>query len=262
MKLKIGLGVLATVLVAVAVIYFINAPRSGNISYPSPNAYDTLSEANGKMTPLPMDFDTSQDVEALQTYLDANLDPLSLIDQAARQRCLIRMADMQTMQEMHDKANYARGPMRLLYVKARLAELEGRSADAADALAKIAVIGRKSAHGGLLIHQLVAVAIERQGLEGLAQLASKLSGDEKKRIAKLIRAEDKDAPEIDAVIESVMYREHDMTKREYGTFAGSFMIWQLSDSEAAEKPQEILRNELTEIQEQREELLTMLRVGP
>jgi len=258
MKRKIALGALITVFLALATIYFINAPGFRKIVYPSPNAYDTLTEASEKMTPLPLDFDTSQDIEALRTYLEANLDPLLLIDQAMDQQCLIRMPDMQTMEEMHDHSSFARAPMRLMYVNARVAELEGRSADAADALVKIAVIGRRSGRGGLMIHQLISVAIEQQGLAGLAQIALKLSSDERGHLAKLIRAEDKNESDLDTTIESILYRERDMTKREYGTFAGLFMIWQLSGSDMTQVPEQIMRDEMTKVQEQRADLLEIL----
>ncbi len=122
MKLRIAISALLVIVIAIIVFAVYNGPASPNVSYPFPNAYDRLVEASEKMSPLPMDFDTSQDTEALRSYLDSNADALALIDQAADQQCLIRLADMQTMEEMHENASFARGPARLMYVKGRLAE--------------------------------------------------------------------------------------------------------------------------------------------
>ena len=143
--------------------------------YPSPNGYDAVTAAGKEMTPLPLDFDTTQDIEALKEYLSENADQLAMLDQAADQDYLIRLSEMQTMQQTMDLSGTVRNASRLLYTDARLAELEGRTVDAADTLTKMAILGRRSSRGGLAINQLVGIAVERQALEGLMQLSSKLS---------------------------------------------------------------------------------------
>lgn len=262
MKLKILAGFGLITLLALGSFYFLNAPGSRDVSYPSPNGFDSVVEAGQKMTPLPMDFDSSQDTVALQTYLNANVDALSLFGQAMDQGCMVRMPDSQTMDQAYEQLGGTRNASRLMYVKARVAELEGRSVDAADALVKIAVVGRRLANGGLLIHQLMSVAIERQGLEGLMQLAPKLPADEKVRLAKLIQAEDKHDVDIDAKIEAITFREHDNVKRESGTFAGTYMIWMLGDTDFAKQPYDQFRLEQEAIQSQRTELLDLLSQPP
>ncbi|MCA9137554.1 MAG: hypothetical protein KDB00_12370 [Planctomycetales bacterium] len=259
MKLKIFAGLGLVTLLAMGSFYLLNAPGSRNITYPSPNGFDAVAEAGRKMTPVPMDYDSSQDTQALQAYLDANTDPLALLDQAMDQQYMVRMTDSQTMDEILDQSGETRNASRLLYVVARLAELEGRSVDAANALAKIAVIGRRSANGGLLIHAQMAVAIERQGLEGLKQLSQKLPADEKTRIAKLIEAEDTQDIDIDSKIETITVREYDNVKRQSGTLMGSYMIWRLADTEMATEPYDRLRAAEEENRTQRKDLLDLLR---
>lgn len=258
MKLKLAAGSLLVLVVLLTAFYFLNAPNSRGIAYPSPNGFDAVIEAGQRMTPLPMDFDSSQDTDALRDYLDANREALALLDQAFGQEYLTRMPADQATDEMFEHGGLLRNAARLLFVRARLAELEGRSGDAADSLTKIAVIGRRSANGGLMIHQLAAIAIERQGLEGLMQVAAKLSPEQKANIVGMIEAENKSAPPLDKKIEFIKMREHDYVKRQQGTLIGAFMIWQLSDSDQVAGQYDDLRDKVTETDNLRQELVDAL----
>lgn len=258
MKLKIVGVLFLVVIVAMTAFYLINRPRLGSVVYPSPNGYDAVTAAGKEMTPLPLDFDTTQDVEALKEYLSENADQAAMLDQAAGQDYLIRLSEMQTLQQTMELSGTVRNASRLLYTDARLAELEGRTVDAADSLTKMAILGRRSSRGGLAVNQLVAIAVERQALEGLTQLSSKLSADEKSRIVNQIQKEDAGEPSIDQLVDDIVVREREMTKREHGTFAGSFMLWQLSDTEFVQQQYDDLRKTIEEMVKIRQESIELL----
>jgi hypothetical protein len=255
MKLKIALGVVLSLLVVFTAFAWLSAPRSPNGPPPSPNAFDMLIQAGTQMTPVPMDFDTSQDIDALKAYLDENVDSLALIDQAADQQCMVPESQLVMTDEAYEAVGSIRGVSRLQFVKARVAELEGRSADSADALAKMAVVGKMSSDGGLMVHELVAIAVESQALESLMQLAPNLSEDAKARIKKVIETEIQNEPDVASEIESIMQREHYMAKLQHGTIFGSYLIWQLGDMDNG---RENLRKSMLEIREHRESLLQLL----
>ncbi len=263
MKLKIAGGFVAILAVALTAFYLINAPNPLAVSYPSPNGFDSVIEAGERMTPLPMDFDTSQDLDALNAYLDANRDPLSLLDQAADQQFLVRIGESEDMNQILEKTGAIRNASRLLYTRARVEDLEGRPEDAAETMAKIAIIGRRSAEGGLMVHRLMAVAIEHSGLEGLAQIEPKLTADLKNEIAKRIEAEDAGEVDLERQLDVVRTREHDNVKRQQGTLAGTFLIWQIGDSDFSQQPYDQLRDRLEEMKSTRKSLVEQLTAaGP
>lgn len=255
MKLKVALGGLVVLLVACFAFVWLSKPQSPNGPPPSPNAFDMLVQAGTEMTPVPMDFDSSQDVEALKAYLDENADALALLDQAADEECLVPQSQFLMTDEAYDLVGSIRSAARLQFVKARVEELEGRSEDSADTLTKLAILGKNSSNGGLAVHELVAIAVERIALESLMQLAPNLSEDVKARIKKVVEKEVQNEPEVASEIESIMQRERYMAKLQYGTVFSSYMIWQLGDMDNG---QEHLRKPMMEIREQRESLLQLL----
>lgn len=255
MKLKVTAGLLLVLVVVLTAFYMLNTPGARGVAYPAPNGFDAVVEAGHRMTPLPMDFDSSQDTEVLRNYLDANTEPLALLDRAFGQAYLTRMQEDHTTDDILEQTGDIRNAARLLFVRARLAELDGRSGDAADSLTKIAVIGRRVGNGGLMVHQLVAIAIERQGIEGLMQLAHKLSAAEKSNIISLIQAENKNDPALADKIDAIQLREQDNVKRQQGTLIGSFLIWQLAGSDPVTKQYDDLRDKISEADGLRQDLL-------
>jgi hypothetical protein len=214
-----------------------------------------LVQAGNQMTPLPMDFDTSQDLDKLNSYLDENADSLALIEQAVGQQCLVPDSHLAMTDEAFDTANLMRGVSRLQFVKARVKELEGRSVDASDTLTNMARLAKRSSDGGLMVHELVSIAVERQAIEALMQLAPNLPEDQKARIKKVIETEYQDETDVESEIESIMLRERYMAKRQHGTIFGSYLIWQLGDMDNG---QENLRDSMLEMRQQRASLLQLL----
>lgn len=226
MRFKVLAAALVAAVVLLAIILLAGASRPINATYPVPNAYDTVAMAAESMKPLPNDYDSSQDTQALNVYLNSNADAFQLIERALKQDYLIPLDSFETMGDVVDDASHVRATARLMFVQARLAELENRSADAADALAESIVLSHRSANGGLLIHELVSVASQRRALEGLMQLAPKLSTGQRIRLLKTLQAELAGEPSIDDLVQSALDRERAMVMREHGRIFGTWMIWQ------------------------------------
>lgn len=260
MKLKLFLGFSALVIVVVAggFLAITAEPTDPNGPPPVPNAFNTIGRACELMSPVPMDFDTSKDLEALNQYLASNAQALRLSEKAAGQESLCPLSEIASMEELMDSANAVRGLSRVMFVKARVAELEGRSADAADDLANMMMVGRRSANGGLGVNYQVAAAIELQATEGLLQLASKLATEQKIRIAGLIETEnDRDQTSQD-LIESVFQREHFMALRQNGNVQGRILWWQLSGSQLDQTLGPMLERTLKKVRQRRNDVLEAL----
>jgi hypothetical protein len=72
--------------------------------------------------------------------------------------------------------------------KGKLAELENGPYDAAQAYQGACLLGFKSARGGLIIHELVSIAIEALGAAGLERVAPKLDARQCREIASTLEA--------------------------------------------------------------------------
>lgn len=231
MKLKLAIAAGFAVLVGIIVILVLNASGgSGNAAYPVPNGYNTLRQATEVMTPLPTDYGTTQDTQKLADYVAANEEALKLIDQALQQECVFPLAYCQSLDEVMLQSNDLRNLTRLLLTEARIAELEGRSAEAADLLADGVLLGHRIGRGGLMVHQLIASASQSEPMQGLMQLAPKLSADQKTRLLKRIEAEVRSDESIEDTLASLLDRERAMVLQVNGPIAGRLLLWQMGGS--------------------------------
>ena len=224
MKLKIAIGLVLTLLLILAVTLFLAASKPRNGPYPSPNAVETLSLASKQMTPLPLDFDTTDDVTALKAYLDSNTEPLTLIDQAMDQESLFPLDKMESPDESLELTQTVRGPFRLLVAKARVAELEKRYDDAIETYLQMCTLSDKSARGGLLINCMVATACKGIAFDGLSRVAGHLSKEQRIEVERVAEAAAIDSIDRDAMLE----RERQYSKR----FNGVFVTWQMGKLQA------------------------------
>lgn len=261
MKLKLffGLGSLVIVFGVVFVFAITAEPKNPNGPTPVPNAFNTVRRASELMTPVPLDFDTSQDLEALNRYLGSNAQTLALSEKAADQESLCPLDEFGSMEELIESANAVRGLSRVMFVKARVAELEGRSTDAADVLAEMMMVGRRSSRGGLLIQYQVAAAIELQATEALLQILPKLTAEQKDGFARLIESENDQEPPVKDLIESIFQRERFMVLRQNGTVAGRMLMWQLSGGEMDQSVREVLERTLKQVRQRRDDVLKTLK---
>ncbi|NNE00090.1 MAG: hypothetical protein HKN47_22450 [Pirellulaceae bacterium] len=208
-------------LLAPLAIALLNGPGGSSGLYPSPNAYETISNASRSITRLPFDYDTSDDVEMLKEYVESNREALSEIDKALTQQSRVPLDYTVPLDELLNASGTVRLPMRLLIVQARVAELEENPGAAADVYAKMSVLSPKLATGGLLVHVMIASAYETMALEKLIELTPRLSAVEKKRVLSVLTTNARKPIDFDLVRE----RESDYCKHEHGTVRGSILLW-------------------------------------
>lgn len=219
MRRKIGLLVLCLFFFGGTCVSYLLFAGPGKPNYPSANGYDTLTEASRLMTELPNDFDLIADPEVLRSIVDANQEAIQLIDQAASEECLVRSGDIMTQQDGIDDSDVIRLPMRLMVVKAHLAEVETRLSDAVDDYLTIYRIADASARGGLLVHHGVATVYEVLAVEELTRLVPHLDD---KLMAKIDQSiENSYTPNI----ENVIAQEKEFLKQVNGRLLGSYMVY-------------------------------------
>lgn len=219
MRRKIGLLALCFALCTVVVAsYFVfSGPREK--TFPENNAYDTLTDASRLIVDLPDDFDTLSDPTILRSIIDANEKAIELIDQAATEKSLVRSGAIMTQQDGIDDSDVIRLPMRLMVVKAHLAELESRLSDAVDDYLTIYRIGDASARGGLLVHHGVASVYEVLAAEELARLAPYLDEELTAKVNQAI------ADPYTPKIENVIVQEKEFLRQEHGRLVGTYMVY-------------------------------------
>ena len=251
-KIAVVLGILLLFAITPLAFILLSSPSAPRRSFPNPNGYETLAKAGKTLTRLPLDYDTTTDLTVLGSYLSENEDAMELINQSASQEFLVRCDDFDDMEQALEHGNYLRGPVRLLRVQARLAELEGRFADAADAYTRMFVLSERADDGGLLVHALVSLACKDIAIKSLGELSQQLTPDVKLAVAD--KLEKNQAGSLD--IDEVLVQEREMVRRDMGLITGTLMLWRMNPPTTAI---EQVRAKDAAVGEQLKELVESLR---
>ncbi len=141
---------------------------------PNPNGYDDFLKAGAAIVG---DAGTAPDLDetALSVFVSTNSESLRLIRLGLTRACSVptdaaitnfgaHMPHLMTIKHL----------AQLLAAEGRLAEMQGRSVEAAKNYMDAIQLGNNSSFGGLLIDRLVGIAAERLGYAGLLKVVSKL----------------------------------------------------------------------------------------
>jgi hypothetical protein len=152
---------------------------------PVPNGYDDLVEAGREISGEPPSVSPSEsaDVPTLKTLVETNQEPLRLARLGLSRECGVTLGDTRQQLETHlHETGIVRKVSRLLVAEAKVAESEGRDADAADSYLDLYRLGRKSSAGGLMIDGNLGYAFESLGSIGLSGIRARLAPAEQKRV--------------------------------------------------------------------------------
>ena len=255
---KSRLSIFAAVAFALAAIaaFAILAPRRPPlpiVTLPTPNGYETLAEAGATVVGIPNDFDETTDVEALRACVDANARAFDGITKAATQDYAVPIDYQKGMQGVIDSMNHQqiRPAMRLMMVKARLAELEEDYATAAETQVSLLDHAEKIANEGVLVHVQVSLAYQGAALEGLIRLAPKLSQEAK--AATLATLQESKHPRMS--IDAIQAREEALSFKD----AGLIQRWQFSRLRKLAAPTYVqLKAQRAKAEVERQEVLALL----
>lgn len=181
MKRKLGwlLLILAAMLVLVCLItlFFPVTSTPATRTAPNPNGYLTIVRAENMIKDDFSDVD-SLNHESLQLLVDDNTNALQLVRVGLEQECLIPIRYSEGYWKVHSAE--LMGLKKLawaLIAEGRLAEAEDRPAAAAKCYLDTIHLGIKSVRGGMLIDNLVGVAVEAMGTVRLRTLIGSLDAN-------------------------------------------------------------------------------------
>jgi hypothetical protein len=180
---------------------------------PSPNGNDDFVKAQKLMVGNPADFERGS-LEELRKHLAENAEVLKLVREGLGKQCRVPIlfsTNHLVLRSLSDVKRVAR----LLQAEGRLAELEGRTNDAARVCLETIRYGGESCRGGVMMDRLVGIVCETIGGNSLQKIMGALD-------ARTCRALSKQLQEIERRQEPVT----DVVRNEAEWVRRTFPVWQ------------------------------------
>jgi hypothetical protein len=212
-----GLALGTVFLIALGLVAFRPAPPPPPL--PNPNGYDDFLAADKLVVGDALNLYDVKD-EELRTIVGQNRAALQAVRQGLTKECQMPLTnDAQYLsQETHHLIQLRKLAFQLIG-EGKLAEIEGRRADAVQSYLDEIRFGQEVGRGGLMVEKLLGIACERVGLSVLQGLAPKLSSEESSKLTKALE-------EIDGRRErweAVLRRQKAFTRR-MGNFLGITIV--------------------------------------
>jgi hypothetical protein len=179
---------------------------------PAVNGYDDLTKSAAMLTPDAGDYHTlSQD--KLQAMVSKDSGALQEARAGMQEECRVPLVYSPTSHAVLVRHSGLLRLAQAFAAEGRLAEMQGRAADAANSYLDLIHLGIGSSRGGVLIDQLVGTAIEAMGASDLRELVPKLDAKTCRETAAALETFDGQRQTWG----EVMQQEHDWARR---TFPG------------------------------------------
>jgi hypothetical protein len=181
-------------------------------SLPNPNGYDDLVKA-GKMVTADVGDHDKIDEAQLGELVATNAEALQLLRAGLSNQCRVP-AQQFSQTNMENHLNELAGFKRLaqaFVAEGRLAEMENRPGDAAKSYLDTIRLGNKSDCGGILIDQLVSIAIEAMGVAHLQKLVDQLDAKSCREAAATLETLDAQGQSWQQAVQ----QERDWSRRAY-----------------------------------------------
>ena len=181
-------------------------------SLPNPNGYDDLVKAGKMVTADVGDYDKIDEAQ-LRELVATNAEALQLLRAGLSNQCRVP-AQQFSQTNMENHLNELAGFKKLAQVLAaegRLAKMEGYPSEAARSYLDVFRFGTESARGGVLIDQMVGVAIEAIGVAHLQKLVDQLDAKSCRETAATLETLDSQG----RTWQQVMQQERDWSRRAY-----------------------------------------------
>lgn len=201
-------------LIGIVAYVWLSVPSAPPVVLPNPNGFPQFLEIGRRIVGTPDDIADS-DADTLKRFLDSNAAVLDESLAALQLECMVPIEyTVAYQQRVVEDIRPLKNVARVLWADARVAELVGDSAEAAEKYAELIRFSQKTTNGGLLIHLQSGIAYERVGWQGLLKLAPSLSKNQKAALRKQLASTDRAALKI----EDYMTREKALTAAVHGRF--------------------------------------------
>jgi hypothetical protein len=210
-KLLIGFFIVVALLVVVMTIFTLSQPVPAPPPLPNPNGYDDLVKAGGMVTDDSWNYSTMSE-EELQAFVKKNAEALKLARVGLNRKCCVPLDCSPTNATRSGPLAAIKRLTQAIMSEGRLAELENRPADAAEAYLAVIHLGCAMSQGGVIIDSLVGLAVETLGMAPLEKLASNLDAKQCREVASALEIAESGRETTDTILR----REHTWAWQTYG----------------------------------------------
>src|ERR1035438_8480104 len=186
-KVLIGFFVVAILLVVIAMVFTFSQPSPPRAPLPQPNGYDDFVKAGGMVTDNAFDYRTMSQ-EELRAFVTKNAEALKLVRTGLGHDCRMPLDYSATNPTNIRNLSIIKRLDFAVMAEGRLAELENRPADAAEAYLAVIRLGCAMSQGGLIIDSLVDIAIESIGTSGMQRLTLTLDAKQCREAAAVLES--------------------------------------------------------------------------
>ena len=198
-KVLIGFFVVAVLLVVAASVFTFSQPAPPPPPLPQPNGYDDFVKAGGMVTDNAFDYRTMSQ-EELRAFVTKNAEALKLVRTGLRRECRVPLDYSATNPTNIRNLSIIKRLDFAVMAEGKLAELENRPADAAEAYLAVIRLGVAISQGGLIIDSLVAIAIESIGTSGMQRLTPTLDAKQCREAAAALESCEARREPMDAIV--------------------------------------------------------------
>jgi hypothetical protein len=210
-KLLTGFFVLAALLVVATLLLTRNQPPPAGPPLPNPNGYDDLVRAARMVSDNTSDWSTMSQGD-LQTLAMKNSEALKLVRTGLTNVCQVPLDFLAPNPTYFTNLAVLKRLAHAITAEGRLAELENRPGEAAEAYLNVIRLGYAISRGGLLIDSMVGIAVEAIGTVNLERLAPKLDAKQSREATTVLES----CQGLREPTQSIVAREHAWGRRAYG----------------------------------------------
>ncbi len=182
--LKLGLILLVAAFAGTLLfgLFFLRGGAGAFPALPVPSGYDDFVVAGNLISGDTNDVST-MDIELLRTFIASNDASLRLLQLGLTRTCSVHTAEVLTnVASWSSDISATKRLAQFGIAVGRLAELEGRTKDAATVYATGIRYGNEISRGGFLIHRLVGIACEAMARSRLTSVVTNLSAIDMREI--------------------------------------------------------------------------------
>src|ERR1035441_8694430 len=165
-KLLTGFFIVAVLLVVAAIVFTFSQSAPPPRPLPQPNGYDDFVKAGAMITDNASDYRSMNQVE-LRAFVTNNAEALKLVRTGLGRECRVPLDYSATSAANVHNLPVIKRLAQAMTAEGRLAEMENRPADAAEAYLAVIRLGCAMNQGGLIIDSLVGIAIDSIGSAGM-----------------------------------------------------------------------------------------------
>ena len=158
---------------------------------PSPNGYDDFVKANKLLVGRPLDMiRTNTSIENLRAFVESNRQTLDLVRVGLSRQCGVPLGSRTNLSNRLEQMSSFLPLATTLEAEGKLAEPDGRTADAIKAYVTVIRLGHEYARGGVVGDRFYSAAGEHFGLANLLRMKDRLTASQCREVVNALQVID------------------------------------------------------------------------